>query len=93
MSKKKLKKPVPVTITKYDYSECAKYISQKLGYDIEDIGDDGLDFWGFLCEELGIENGSLFQITSSYLDDEDYEKIVKAFVEEFGEDANYECWW
>ena len=75
-----IQKPEPTTNTYYDYYECAAFISQKLGYDIDDH-----DYWGFLCDHRDVSNGGYITLPDEDEGTEEQQTITKAFNEEFGD--------
>ncbi len=98
-------KPKLQTREYLDYSECAKYIANKLG--VEDLRDFAgryttkgenvsapyQDFWHFLCDGE-INNGAITYIgTDMGCEEEWQQRICNAFVEEFGEEAPYLMEW
>ena len=86
--KKIIAKPELYTLKYYDYYECAAFISQKLGYDI-----DKHDYWGLLCDLCDVSNGGYITLPDEDKGTEEQQKITKAFNEEFGEIIDYLTSW
>lgn len=88
-----------------DYNECADYISKKLGYDLRDVAGRWaghradyskpyLDYWHFLCDRFEPVNGGSITIGQSLLGEPEWrDAITKAFIDEFGDGAEYVCEW
>jgi hypothetical protein len=99
-----MKKPEPRKIERLDYNECAKYIGEKLGYDLRDtLGkfkrqpyDDSIeyrDFWHLIIDRCDIHNGCEFWMPEEDSAEEDWQvPILKAFWEEFGEGPYWVSW-
>jgi|GEM_PF-2422786 len=104
----KMKKPEPRKIERLDYSECEEYIAWKLGiknlrnvagksYDPKspDYKKPYQDFWHFIVNYYDVHNGSTFTIFSEMLENaKDWQKtIIQAFIDEFGDNAEYWVEW
>lgn len=91
-----MNKPKKQTVSHYNYSECAKYIGHKLGYDINNVNnnfDDYKNFWHILVDRIEPKNGSYICLSfEDGLEDlpEWSHEIVELFWAEFG---RYEEYW
>lgn len=84
-----MQKPVQQTKKYFDYDDCFKWICQE-------YGKPPFDFWNFIFEYIGFENGSYIYLTDLlYAEDTElWQKyVVQNFVQEFGEDAEYWVEW
>ena len=72
------------TLGKFDNSSPIPYEGERKNFEYR-------DFWHFLCEVPGFSNGSYIEINDDDLEraNEWQKVIVQAFIDEFGEDANY----
>ena len=102
----KIKKPKLQSRKAYEYSDCAKWVEQKLGYDIRNtLGNrspEGFkerreyrDWWHFIIDYLDVRNGCYISIEKDLLENGNnwQNEITQAFIDEFGEDAEYWVWW
>jgi len=94
MSKQKITKPKKHSRTKeYDYNECKEYISQKLGYDIDNIpGKTFKCFWHEVTELEEVSNGMVVYMNSEFYTKKWAKEIAKAFEQEFGEGPYFVSW-
>lgn len=96
-----MKKPEKQTVQHWNYQECEKYIAHKLGIkDLRDVDGRYLgnpdakykDFWNCVCEHNEMHNGCYVWIYADDFYPDWAQPIVKAFVEEFGEEEYWVEW-
>ena len=97
-----MKKPKPKVTKHLDYDECAKYVEQKLGYDLRDtqgkftngkLNEDVeyRDFWHFLVDATGLHNGCEIYMPEE-ADEQWQQEIIDMFLNEFGRGPYWVEW-
>jgi hypothetical protein len=85
----------------YDYMKCRDYIEKKYGYKTRNFAnckytgkpDDApyQDFWHYLCDRMGVQNGCTFELDINDIDNAEegwQKKIILDFLNEFGTGKN-----
>lgn len=102
-----MNKPTPYVKEAIDYGEAAKWVGDKLGYDIRDVNSCSdydfadpnrpkyLDYWHYIINNQEVHNGGTIYIDKYMLEfGEDWQnKITQCFIDEFGDEQEYWTDW